>query len=47
MKLVYSVWVGGGEINDYYLTKEQAEKIAEKWRSMGYDEVQIEEIECV
>lgn len=40
----YSVWVGGGEINDYYLTKEEAERVAEIWRSKGYDEVAIEEV---
>lgn len=40
----YSVWVGGGEINDYYLTKEEADRVAEAWLSKGYDDVQIEEI---
>jgi hypothetical protein len=37
----YSVWVGGGEINDYLLTKEQAEKLAQEWRDDGYEEVAI------
>lgn len=38
----YSVWVGGGEINDYYLTQQDAERIAEEWLAMGYTEVVIE-----
>lgn len=32
----YSVWVGGGEANDFYLTKEQAIKLADEWKSDGY-----------
>lgn len=39
----YSVWVGGGEVNTHYLKQEDAERIAEAWRSMGYDDVQVEE----
>ena len=40
----YTVWVGGGEINDYYLTLEEATNLAEYWKNLGYDEVQIEKI---
>jgi hypothetical protein len=40
----YTVWVGGAEVNDYYLTKKEASEIAEHWKSEGYDEVQIEKI---
>lgn len=40
----YSVWVGGGEINDYYLTLEKANDLAKYWKSLGYDEVQVEKI---
>ena len=32
----YSVWVGGGEANDFYLTKEQAQELADKYKSDGY-----------
>lgn len=41
----YSVWVGGSEVNDYYLTKEQAEDLAEEYKEDGYDDVVIEEID--
>ena len=40
----FSVWVGGGEINDYYLTESQADEIVAIWQAMGYEEVVKEEI---
>lgn len=40
----YSVWVGGGEVNPGYLKKEDAERIASAWQSMGYDDVIVEEV---
>lgn len=40
----YSVWVGGGEVNDCYLTKDQAERLAKCYIADGYTDVQIEEI---
>jgi hypothetical protein len=41
----YTVWVGGVEVNDYYLeTKEEAENLAEVWLDKDYDDVQIEEV---
>ena len=40
----YTVWVGGTEINDHYLTKQQASELTELYISMGYDDVTIEEI---
>ena len=39
----YSVWVSGGEVNDYLLDYETALRVAETWRNDGYDEVQITE----
>lgn len=42
-KARYTVWVGGGEVNDELLTKAQAEKLAEDYRSKGYDDVKLEE----
>jgi hypothetical protein len=39
----YSVWVGGVEVNNYLLTKEQAEKLAQEWIDDGYDEVAIDD----
>lgn len=45
MNKKYSVWVDGVEINDYYIADlDQAERIAESWVSMGYEEVQVEEM---
>lgn len=38
----YSVWVGGVEVTDYLVTKQDAEKIAKEYRKEGYDDVQIE-----
>ena len=41
----WSVWVGGGEINDYHLTTfAEAKELARYWKAKGYDEVVIEEI---
>ena len=40
----WTVWVGGGEINSYLLTKDEAEDIARVWKDKGYDEVVVEEV---
>lgn len=41
----YTVWVGGSEVNDYYLdTLNKAQEIARHWTVKGYDQVTIEEI---
>jgi hypothetical protein len=40
----YTVWVGGGEVNDYYLTEAEANDIAQEWKDKGYDEVVVERI---
>jgi hypothetical protein len=44
MQLKYSVWVGGSEVNDHYLTKEEADRLAQVYKQDGYTDVQIEEI---
>lgn len=42
----WTVWVGGGEINDHYLDSEQvAQDLAQSWIDKGYDEVVVEEIQ--
>ena len=41
---LYTVWVGGVEVNDYYLPKDKAESLAEEYRAEGYDDVIVEEI---
>lgn len=44
--IVYSVWVGGGEVNESYIDEpETALHIANCWRSCGYDDVAVEELE--
>lgn len=40
----WTVWVGGIEVNDYYLTKDEAELLAEEYKADGYDDVQIERV---
>ncbi len=38
----YTVWVGGVEVNDHLLSKENAEALAKYWIEQGYDDVQID-----
>ena len=40
----YTVWVGGVEANQYYLTKGEAEKLAAFYRAEGYHDVYIEKV---
>lgn len=40
----WTVWVGGIEVNDYFLSKEDAERLAEIYKNNGYTDVVIEEI---
>lgn len=40
----YTVWVGGIEANDFYLTKEEAATIAKEYSNNGYEDVQIEKV---
>ncbi len=40
----WTVWVGGGEVNSYLLTKDEAEDIAQAWKDNGYDDVVVEEV---
>ena len=41
----YTVWVGGVEANQYYLTKGEAEKLAAIYRAEGYHDVYIEKVQ--
>ena len=43
----YTVWVGGGEINDHLLTRSEAEMLALAWADKGYDDVYIWQVEEV
>ena len=40
----FSVWVGGTEVNDQLLTREEAENLAFEYEDDGYDDVIIEEV---
>ncbi len=42
--MMYTVWAGGVEVNDNYLTKEQAKSLAQEYIVQGYDDVLIEQI---
>ena len=43
-KECYTVWVGGSEVNDYYLDRGGALRIAQIYIDDGYDDVKIEEV---
>jgi len=38
----WTVWVGGVEINDHYLTHARALEVAKTWKSDGYDDVALD-----
>ncbi len=40
----YTVWVGGGEVVDYYCSKEVAIQIRDEWIADGYTDCKIEKI---
>ena len=42
---IYTVWVGGGEINDYPLSLEDAQAVALDYKEQGYDDVHVEKVE--
>jgi hypothetical protein len=44
IKSVYTVWVGGVEVNDHYLNLSEAKAIEQEYLSEGYHDVSIEEL---
>ena len=44
MEKVYTVWVGGTEVNDYLLNLADAEKVKQEYNDDGYDDVIIEKV---
>jgi hypothetical protein len=40
----YTVWVGGGEVNDYYLPLKEAKQVAQYYKDNDYDDVVIEQV---
>lgn len=43
----FSVVVGGDEVNDFFLTKEEADTVYKKYLSEGYDDVHIIDMEKI
>ena len=41
----YTVYVGGVEGNDYYLSKDEALELADEWELDGYNDVEVVEVE--
>ena len=44
MEKEFTVWVGGTEVNDYYLTKVDALALSDDYLNDGYDDVIVENI---
>lgn len=44
MEKRFTVWVDGGEMNDHYLTFEEAEKLTQECFDKGYDVVSVQEL---
>ena len=40
----FTVWVGGVEVNDYYLTEDEDKDLVKEYEMDGYDDVVMEEI---
>lgn len=43
MNKMFTVWVGGTEITDHLMPLDEANEVAEYWRDLGYDDVEIGE----
>ena len=41
---LYTVWVGGVEVNDFHLPKDKADVLGKKYIDMGYDDVIVDKI---
>ena len=41
----YTVWVGGTELTDYAITYEEAVDLQMRCYALGYDDVQIEQVQ--
>ena len=40
----YSVWVGGGEVNDHHLPLDKALYLSSQWIQDGYEDVLVAEV---
>lgn len=45
LEMNWTVWVGGSEMTDYPVSLGTAEIISELYLNLGYDDVEIEQIE--
>lgn len=46
MSKLYTVWCGGGEVNDYYFDNyDDATKLAQRYADDGYDDVYVVSID--
>lgn len=45
MKKRFTVFVGGVEVNDHLLTREEAETVVEAYQAEGYDDVALVRID--
>ena len=41
------VWVGAVEVNDYYLTKAEANNLADVYKADGYNDVIVEKVNTI
>ena len=41
---LFSVWVGGGEVNDHYLTATEMIELVQKYASEGYEDIAVEQV---
>jgi hypothetical protein len=39
---VWTVWVGGTEVNDYHMAKDKALSLASYWKDRGYNDVKVQ-----
>lgn len=46
-KYIYTVYVGGSEVNDYYLTKLEAENLAQDYLDDDYPIEDVIIVECI
>jgi hypothetical protein len=44
IKSQWTVWVGGVEVNDYYMTETDAQKLADEYKAAGYDDATAQEV---
>lgn len=40
----YTVWVGGVEVNDHYLSLQEAQALASEYKDDGHDDVKVEAV---